>query len=146
MNQNQRKEPTTYTQPWTDAAQLAQDRTKLLQQETARILTPVKECSKCHEVKDIDEFHMHRGSRDGHQAWCKACVKANDKRRTAVRRKNTASAKAAALNAQAEMPTIISGSDMDQVATVLSLAISSLAKPAQRQLLIRLLKAVDTVD
>ena len=32
-----------------------------------------KECTKCHLVKPLREFSMHRGNADGHQEWCKPC-------------------------------------------------------------------------
>lgn len=33
----------------------------------------MKTCTKCQEVKPLEDFY--RSARDGHQVWCKACVK-----------------------------------------------------------------------
>jgi len=34
-----------------------------------------KICSRCKELKDIDDFHIDRSRKDGHVYWCKSCVK-----------------------------------------------------------------------
>lgn len=35
-----------------------------------------KPCSKCHEVRPLEEFSKHPGHRDGRQSYCKACGRA----------------------------------------------------------------------
>lgn len=37
------------------------------------IIATTKTCSKCGKEKHIDEFHRHKGSKDGRYWWCKAC-------------------------------------------------------------------------
>ena len=32
-----------------------------------------KECNKCHEIKNVDDFHKNKSSKDGHNAKCKGC-------------------------------------------------------------------------
>jgi hypothetical protein len=34
-----------------------------------------KKCSKCKEVKEIDEFYISNNTKDGHQSICKLCSK-----------------------------------------------------------------------
>ena len=34
-----------------------------------------KKCSKCEEVKLLDEFGEGKAYADGHQSWCKSCMK-----------------------------------------------------------------------
>lgn len=34
-----------------------------------------KECSKCHQGKDISEFTRDKNKKDGLQVWCKSCKK-----------------------------------------------------------------------
>ena len=34
-----------------------------------------KECSKCNNIKPLDEFHKNKGSKDGYRSKCKLCVK-----------------------------------------------------------------------
>jgi len=34
-----------------------------------------KKCRVCEDIKEIDEFHMKKGSPDGHRNECKECVK-----------------------------------------------------------------------
>ena len=34
-----------------------------------------KKCSKCEEVKLLDEFHRSKGEPDGYNFWCKVCKK-----------------------------------------------------------------------
>lgn len=36
-------------------------------------MSEVKRCTKCHEVKPLDEFPPHKGRRDGRQSWCRVC-------------------------------------------------------------------------
>ncbi len=38
-----------------------------------QIVAVTKKCSSCREHKDIESFHRHAGSVDGHQGVCKAC-------------------------------------------------------------------------
>src|SRR2546423_10485650 len=33
----------------------------------------MKRCTDCRELKPLDEFHRHRGKRDGRQTGCRAC-------------------------------------------------------------------------
>ena len=33
-----------------------------------------KVCSKCHEEKETNEFHIDNGKRDGFYSWCKKCI------------------------------------------------------------------------
>ena len=35
----------------------------------------MKKCSKCGETKEINNFHIDRGTLDGHSVWCKKCRK-----------------------------------------------------------------------
>lgn len=34
-----------------------------------------KKCTKCEEIKPLDEFCKHKGNKDGHSYWCKECRK-----------------------------------------------------------------------
>jgi hypothetical protein len=34
----------------------------------------MKTCSRCHESKELTEFHKRAASKDGHRAACKLCV------------------------------------------------------------------------
>lgn len=34
----------------------------------------MKQCSKCHRKKSLDNFAVSKASKDGRQAYCKACV------------------------------------------------------------------------
>ena len=36
---------------------------------------PEKKCSKCDVVKQLDEFHREKNSKDGRQSYCKECRK-----------------------------------------------------------------------
>lgn len=40
----------------------------------------VKHCSRCATTKSVDEFGRNRSARDGLQSWCKACVRAYNRR------------------------------------------------------------------
>lgn len=40
-----------------------------------------KRCSRCGEVKPLDDFHRHRSRRDGRQPFCKACIAARYRQR-----------------------------------------------------------------
>lgn len=42
-----------------------------------------KRCSRCGEVKPLDDFHRRRSSRDGRQPYCKACIAARYRQRKA---------------------------------------------------------------
>lgn len=42
-----------------------------------------KRCSRCGEVKPLDDFHRHRSRRDGRQPFCKACIAARYRQRKA---------------------------------------------------------------
>ena len=33
----------------------------------------MKQCSVCHQIKELTEFHLNRGSHDGHDSRCKSC-------------------------------------------------------------------------
>lgn len=48
-----------------------------------------KKCTKCHEVKSVDDFYRRRkkGETVGHQSWCKTCM---GKHRTEWSKKNPA--------------------------------------------------------
>jgi len=35
----------------------------------------LKECSKCHEIKDLNEFSPYKKSKDGKFSWCKECMR-----------------------------------------------------------------------
>ena len=35
----------------------------------------MKECSRCHNIKSLDEFHKSSRSKDGHKELCKSCKK-----------------------------------------------------------------------
>ena len=39
-------------------------------------MTGTKRCTKCSEVKPLDEYHRDASTSDGHARWCKACVRA----------------------------------------------------------------------
>lgn len=49
----------------------------------------MKRCSKCGEMKPLDEFHNDKWSKDGKQARCKACRKVHDATRTTHDKKPT---------------------------------------------------------
>jgi len=34
-----------------------------------------KECTRCHKVKSLSDFHKSKGTKDGHRYWCKSCCK-----------------------------------------------------------------------
>lgn len=58
-----------------------------------------KACSRCGEVKPLDEFALNRHRADGHQSYCKPCGRAMRrasyaKDPTATRRANQARARA----------------------------------------------------
>lgn len=38
----------------------------------------MKTCSKCGEVKPLEDFQKRRKSKDGHFGWCKLCKRAYD--------------------------------------------------------------------
>lgn len=44
----------------------------------------MKHCSKCEETKSLKEFSKNKRSKDGHNAWCKPCMRAYDKVRFAT--------------------------------------------------------------
>jgi len=48
----------------------------------------MKYCSKCEETKENVEFHKRSSSIDGLQAWCKICLRADNRRMEAFRYKN----------------------------------------------------------
>jgi hypothetical protein len=48
----------------------------------------MKYCSKCGETKEYSEFHKMTRSKDGHQNWCKICLRADNKRMIDFRYKN----------------------------------------------------------
>jgi hypothetical protein len=41
----------------------------------------MKQCSLCHEIKDLTDFHRRAKAADGRQSRCKACVKQFDAER-----------------------------------------------------------------
>jgi hypothetical protein len=43
----------------------------------------MKQCSLCHETKDLTDFHRRAKAADGRQSRCKACVKQFDAERYA---------------------------------------------------------------
>ncbi|WP_422096851.1 hypothetical protein [Variovorax sp.] len=47
----------------------------------------MKTCSKCHEVKPLDEFHAHPKKAEGRDHRCKPCTK---EERAALRQQNLA--------------------------------------------------------
>lgn len=40
-----------------------------------------KKCSKCKTFIDVDQFHSHKGKRDGLTSWCKTCLNEKSKLR-----------------------------------------------------------------
>ena len=36
--------------------------------------TKTKKCSKCGEVKSLEDFHKNKNYKDGHHYWCKKCL------------------------------------------------------------------------
>src|SRR5690606_117456 len=42
----------------------------------------LKRCSRCDEVKPLDEFPSHAGTRDGRQSWCRVCYTKRDREAT----------------------------------------------------------------
>lgn len=44
----------------------------------------MKQCTKCRLPKPLTDFHKNRRQPDGHQVWCKLCVRSyqNEKRET----------------------------------------------------------------
>ena len=44
-------------------------------------MTDVKKCTKCEEVKPLEEFHRDRARKDGRQRQCKTCVRERDRLR-----------------------------------------------------------------
>lgn len=38
-------------------------------------MSEAKACIKCKEEKTLDEFRLHKRSKDGHQSTCKYCMK-----------------------------------------------------------------------
>lgn len=46
--------------------------------------TPSKPCTKCGEIKPLDDFHRHHARPDGRVAQCKACKNAADRERRAA--------------------------------------------------------------
>lgn len=48
----------------------------------------MKICKNCGESKEYNEFHKRKKSKDGLQAWCKICLRADNKRMEAFRYKN----------------------------------------------------------
>ena len=59
-------------------------------EENATIPEGMKLCTKCGEVKSLDDFGLHRKHKDGKQRWCKACINAATSRSKANRPKKTA--------------------------------------------------------
>lgn len=47
-----------------------------------------KKCTKCREVKNIDQFHVKSVNSDGHASQCKVCRNAADKRADAMKPKS----------------------------------------------------------
>jgi hypothetical protein len=43
-----------------------------------------KQCSKCKETKNLEDFHRFRRNKDGRQAWCKKCRTKDQKARYAA--------------------------------------------------------------
>lgn len=37
-------------------------------------MATTKRCTKCKEVKGIDQFHKQWDSKDGHKIYCKSCI------------------------------------------------------------------------
>lgn len=33
-----------------------------------------KKCTKCEEIKNLDQFHKDKSCKDGLRSWCKNCV------------------------------------------------------------------------
>ena len=54
----------------------------------------MKKCIKCKESKDAEHFQRSAGSRDGLDAWCKDCRKAEYIQKKAETRNRPASRKA----------------------------------------------------
>lgn len=44
-------------------------------------MSEVKRCTKCHEVKALEEFPPHTGTRDGRGSWCRVCKDKYDRER-----------------------------------------------------------------
>lgn len=40
----------------------------------------VKQCSKCNEIKEINEFYKKVSSKDGYTGVCKKCITENNKK------------------------------------------------------------------
>lgn len=59
-------------------------------EENATIPEGMKLCTKCGEVKSLDDFGQHSKHKDGKQRWCKACINAATSRSKANRPKKTA--------------------------------------------------------
>lgn len=46
----------------------------------ASIEEATKRCSKCHDVKPLDDFHKNKAHSDGRANYCKECTKKNCKK------------------------------------------------------------------
>jgi len=39
-----------------------------------KMTTKTKKCTKCDEVKSLEDFHKNKNLKDGHHYWCKNCL------------------------------------------------------------------------
>lgn len=56
-----------------DELNIMYDRIKNKPKKINYVATGEKECSRCNETKDINDFHLRKQSKDGRKSECKDC-------------------------------------------------------------------------
>jgi hypothetical protein len=48
---------------------------KLTMRREGLMSNPAKQCTKCKKIKELSEFGFAKGTKDGFNFWCRACIK-----------------------------------------------------------------------